>query len=204
MHRFLQWFSGADKQYETLFHCMSGDLPWIWALAVLSSIVILGYVVVACHWFKNLAGLKKGLARSSLFNLTFIFLFCGICGYTFNILDLWYPARRLQVIFLMILSFFTWRYALNVPRLKIVYEEIHRRGELAAELAKVKIIHEESFRLLKGDVKTALDSVINQLSDEIRSTEDIKNKESLVRVLMKAEEAASGLYKIAQVKNKII
>ena len=137
----MRWFSGGDNQYMNLWHCMNHDALWVTIVIVLCSAIILGYLKIAFHWYTNLKTLSRSLAKSSLFNMVNIFLFCGICGYLFPIIKFWWPIWRLYAFFLAILTFFTWRYALNTPRLKVVYQEINKSTDLKSELDHQKRIN---------------------------------------------------------------
>src|SRR4051812_39758658 len=79
---FVDWFAG-DGRYNTLYHCMGGDIFWIVATVVLDLSVAAGYIVIAKHWWKNQRLLAPSPARDALRSMRNIFLFCGICGYLF-------------------------------------------------------------------------------------------------------------------------
>src|SRR5688572_23347281 len=109
---FLYWFSGGDEQYHTLYHCMRGDIVWIVITIVLDILVASGYIIIAHHWNVNEKLLdKNSRARHALSHLKNIFIFCGICGYIFIPIKMFWPAWRLYDFFLVILVFFTWKYA---------------------------------------------------------------------------------------------
>jgi signal transduction histidine kinase len=130
------WFSGGSVQYHDLQHCMMGDRFWIMATVLLDLAVAAGYIMIAYHWWQNQKRLPTGLAKSALANMRNIFVFCGICGYLFIPIKMFWPAWRLYDFFLVILVFFTWRYAMGTRQLKVIYSELGRSSQLAEDLRK--------------------------------------------------------------------
>ena len=130
----LRWFSGGDQQYHLLGHCMGHDTFWITATVVLDLAVAVGYVLIAFHWHKNERTLPPSPARQALVTMRNIFTLCGICGYLFIPVKLFWPAWRLYDLFMVGLVFYTWRYALNVKGLKVLYSAVGRSDQLASEL----------------------------------------------------------------------
>jgi hypothetical protein len=96
MREFFLWFSGgAASQYHSLSHCMRGDTFWIAITVVLDLTVAAGYLVIAFHWNKNEKLLPKSPARTALRHMRNIFVFCGLCGYIFIPIKMFWPAWRL-------------------------------------------------------------------------------------------------------------
>ncbi len=133
-HDLYLWFSGGDRQYHLLSHCMSGDWFWIWTTVALDVAVAAGYVSIAFHWRKNERTLPPSPARQALADVRNIFTFCGVCGYVFIPVKLVWPAWRLYDLFMLGLVFYTWRYALNVKGLKVLYSAVGRSDQLESEL----------------------------------------------------------------------
>lgn len=165
----------------TTWYCMNHDAPWVLTIGVLCIGVIISYLIIAYHWYKNLATLKKGLAKSSLFNMVNIFLFCGICGYLFPLIKMYWPMWRLHALFLLILNIFSWRYALNTPKLKVVYEEIHNAGELTEELNQEK---KRTGRVLfhASKVGSPVDEIAKEVLKALEETRDPETKIRLERI----------------------
>jgi signal transduction histidine kinase len=132
------WLSGGATQYHPLTHCMSGDTFWITLTVVLAVAVAVGYAVIAFHWRKNERTLPPSPARRALATMRNIFTFCGICGYVFIPVKLVWPAWRLYDLFMMGLVFYTWRYALNVKGLRVLYTAVGRSDQLATDLASAR------------------------------------------------------------------
>src|SRR4051812_25701462 len=121
----LDWFAGNGR-YQTLRHCMGNDTLWIVVTVLLDLAVAAGYVLIALHWSRNERGLPDIPAKRALANMRNIFAFCGICGYLFIPIKMFWPAWRLYDLFMVALVWFTWKYALDARRLKVVYNEIGR------------------------------------------------------------------------------
>src|SRR5262249_38946313 len=118
----------------TLVHCMNHDWLWIGTTVVLDLAIASGYVLIALHWRRNERSLKESPAKSALRNMKQIFLFCGLCGYLFIPIKMFWPAWRLYDGFLAILAYYTWRYALGSWDLRFVYNELGRSQRLAEEV----------------------------------------------------------------------
>jgi signal transduction histidine kinase len=132
--RIVQWFAGGDTPYMDLWHCMSGDVVWIVATIALALSVAAGYVVIAKHWWQNQKTLPDSPAKRALATMRNIFLYCGLCGYVFIPIKMFWPGWRLFDFFLLVLAYYTWRYAWNTKNLKVVYAELGRSTRLQADL----------------------------------------------------------------------
>jgi|GEM_PF-1998917 len=161
----IDWFAGGDRGYMTLVHCMSHDYLWIGITVALDLVVALGYVLIALHWRRNESGLRDSPAKAALGTMKNIFLFCGLCGYVFIPVKLFWPAWRLYDGFLAILAYFTWRYAWNTRELQVVYNELGRSDQLAQDLqASREEVRRRSFFLnaVSHDLKTPLNGLMLQ------------------------------------------
>src|ERR1041385_9005863 len=111
------WLTGASGDapgYMKLNSCMRHDTPWIWATVALDLSVAAGYGLIAMHWWKNSRTLPNNVpAKHALGNMRNIFGFCGICGYAFIPIKMVWPAWRLYDMFMLVLVYSTWRYALR-------------------------------------------------------------------------------------------
>lgn len=52
-------------------------------------------------------------------DLAYVFLWCAVCGYGMSILMFVWPAYRLLAIFLLVLNFFSWRFASSLGDFKV-------------------------------------------------------------------------------------
>ncbi len=127
----LQWFPGGGG-YRKLAHCMNYDTFRIALTVVLDLTVVAGYVFIAAHWGRNERRLEQSAAKSALGSMKRIFVLCGVCGYLFIPIKLFWPAWRLYDLSLAVLAYSTWRYALSAQELRVVYEQLDMTEQLGA------------------------------------------------------------------------
>jgi signal transduction histidine kinase len=165
--RFLDWFTGgASYPYMRLIECMSGDWTWIAITVGLDLAVATGYALIALHWWKN-SKLVPGDSppKRALDRIRNIFIFCGLCGYLFIPVKMVWPAWRLYDMFMLVLAYYTWRYALEARGLKVLYSEFSRSEKLASDL---KASQEQSQRksaflnAISHDLRTPLNGMTLQ------------------------------------------
>ena len=162
----LNWFAGGRDGYMTLVHCMNHDTFWIALTVALDLAVALGYILIALHWWRNERALEESQAKLALRSMKNIFLFCGICGYVFIPIKMFWPAWRLYDGFLAVLVYFTWRYALRTRNLAVVYSELGRTERLAKDLEETREdSRRKSFFLnaISHDLKTPLNGLMLQV-----------------------------------------
>lgn len=165
LSRITQWFAGGDRPYMRLSDCMAGDTFWIALTIALDVAVAVGYALIALHWSRNSRTLPAIPARAALNNMRNIFVFCGICGYVFIPIKMLWPAWRLYDLFMLVLVYFTWRYAWSARDLKVIYAELGRSNKLAADL---ELSREESrqksifLNSISHDLRTPLNGLVLQ------------------------------------------
>ena len=161
----IAWFAGGSNGYMSLVHCMNHDWPWITVTVILDLAVAVGYILIALHWRRNERILPDSPAKSALGSMKNIFIFCGICGYVFIPIKMFWPAWRLYDAFLVVLVYLTWRYALSSRQLSVVYNEINRIESLAVELEESKQEARRKSHFLNAlshDLKTPLNGLMLQ------------------------------------------
>jgi len=122
----MQWFAGGDPGYMRLYGCMRQDVLWITITILLDLTIAAGYAMIAMHWWKNARSLPPIPAKSAMGNMRNIFVFCGICGYAFIPIKMFWPAWRFYDIAMGFLVYFTWKYALSAKTLNVVYSALSR------------------------------------------------------------------------------
>lgn len=197
---FVGWFAGGPDPYMTLVHCMNHDWVWIGITVALDLTIAAGYVMIARHWRRNELELPDSPAKRALSNMKAIFLFCGLCGYLFIPIKMFWPAWRLYDAFLLVLAYFTWRYALGARTLAVVYRQLRRTDQLAQDLAASLADSRrksEFLSALSHDLRTPLNGIVLQaeLADLVLETGDpAAVRESLAEIKACAR-ASSDLLK---------
>jgi signal transduction histidine kinase len=162
----IHWFSGgAEHPYHNLFHCMRQDTLWVTLTVVLDLTVAIGYLLIAKHWWVNQRSLPDSAPKRALGSMRNIFLFCGLCGYVFIPVKMFWPAWRLYDLFMVILGYFTWKYAWGARELKIVYNAIGRHETLASELqaSRAEVQRKGLFlNAISHDLRTPLNGLMLQ------------------------------------------
>jgi signal transduction histidine kinase len=159
----ISWFAGGRDGYMTLIHCMNHDTPWIIITVALDVLVATGYALIALHWRKNEAQLREGAAKTALSDMKNIFVFCGICGYLFIPIKMFWPAWRLYDIFLAVLAIYTWKYAWGARGLKVVYNALGNTEKMAQDLRETRAEAERKTFFLNAishDLRTPLNGLV--------------------------------------------
>ena len=192
------WFSG-DGRYMTLIHCMGHDYPWIVLTVMLDIAVAAGYGAIAMHWWKNERMLPPIPAKRALRHMRNIFLFCGLCGYAFIPVKMFWPAWRLYDLFMCFLVYFTWRYAWGARELKVVYNELGRTNQLAEDLKQSRQESAEKTFFLNAichDLRTPLSGMIlhaDLAKHGVEKRDDATIESALAEVKSSAQIASSLL-----------
>ncbi len=191
----LNWLAG-NGAYMKLTHCMGHDTPWIAATVALDLANALGYALIAIHWWRNARHLPKVPAKDALGNIRNIFVFCGICGYLFIPIKMFWPAWRLYDLFMAALVFYTWRYALASRDLKVVYSAL---GKTTALQEQLEHSLEESrgkarfLNALSHDLRTPLNGLMLQTNLAELSLQDPQSLRGVMKEMRDQVTAAASL-----------
>ncbi len=161
----ISWFSGGSDGYMSLIHCMNHDWLWIGTTVFVDFAVAVGYVIIALHWRRNEKSLPQSPAKSALGSMKNIFVLCGLCGYLFIPIKMFWPAWRLYDAFLLVLVYKTWRYAVGSRQLAVVYNEIGRTEQLASEREDARLESRRKSNFLNAishDLRTPLNGLMLQ------------------------------------------
>jgi signal transduction histidine kinase len=202
--KLLNWFAGGDTPYMTMRHCMNGDWFWIILTIALDAAVATGYGLIAMHWWRNARRLPATPAKAALANMRNIFLFCGICGYTFIPIKMFWPAWRLYDIVMLALVYFTWKYAWSARELKVIYSELGRTDQLAKDLRQSQEeSRKKSFFLnaISHDLRTPLNGLVLQTAlakMSVTSNDPEALKTSLLEIEASARATADMLDRLLE------
>jgi signal transduction histidine kinase len=200
----LNWFAGGTTPYRTLFQSMSRDWTWISVTVTLDLAVATGCSLIALHWWKNQKGMSPGPAHRALGHMRNIFVFCGICGYLFIPVKMFWPAWRLYDMIVAVLAFYTWRYAWGARDLRVVYNELRRSNQLAEDLEASQAEGKRKSFFLNAvghDLRTPLNSVMLQsqwAEMSLAEGDPEAVKESLAEIQASARAAANLLNNILE------
>lgn len=198
---FVQWFAGgSDSPYMDLYHCMNEDNLWVAITVILDLAVAAGYVLIARHWWVNQKSLHNPQARKALGRMRNIFVFCGICGYLFIPIKMFWPAWRLYDLFLVILAYQTWRYAWGARDLKVIYSELHRTERLERDLEDSRAESRRKTRFLNAishDLKNPIYGLSLQARAAARSLER-SQVDNTREAIDNIEKSTAGLVNLLQ------
>jgi signal transduction histidine kinase len=145
-----------------LYHCMSHDWLWIGITIFLDVAVASGYVLIALHWWRNQQRVGPSPARRRWPTSATSSSSAASAG-TRSSRSRWSGRRGgLYDMFMLVLAYQTWRYALRAKDLKVIYAELGRTTQLAADLEKSR---EESrkkthfLNALSHDLRTPLNGI---------------------------------------------
>jgi signal transduction histidine kinase len=201
----VQWFSGGPHEYMPLTHCMNYDMFWIRLTVILDLAVATGYVLIAMHWRRSERLLPPSPAKAALGNMKRIFVFCGLCGYLFIPIKMYWPAWRLYDGFLVVLIYYTWRYALRTRELRVIYEELGKTSDLRRDLEQSREDGRRKSYFLNAvshDLKTPLNGLMLQaeLADlNLESDDHEALRESLAEIKSCARTTADLLNRFLEI-----
>ncbi len=183
------WFTGGDRPYHNLFHCMRQDTLWVTITVALDLAVASGYVLIAMQWWRSEKVVQDSPSKKSLGQLKNIFIFCGLCGYLFIPIKMFWPAWRLYDLFLGVLVYFTWRYAWGARELKVIYEGLERSDRLSMELEQSRAnrdVLEGYVRQRTQDLEKANGALQAEMEQHKRASEELAKERNLLRTLIDA------------------
>lgn len=110
-----EWWStsfGGDK-YMTLLHCARHDMIVIYTIIISCCWIVIRYACIAIYNIR--AALRSQDVISRRYNISFaaLFMFCGIGGYAFTVIRIWWSSYKLLAIILLLIGISTelfWRY----------------------------------------------------------------------------------------------
>lgn len=125
--------------YMPRLHCMiradgTPDWPWIIVYVALNIGVLTGYLLIFRFWCKSYYAEAPIDRNPALMNLALIFLLCATTGYLLSILMFWWPAYRLQALFLAVLAVVTWVFASKAGGLRASFSAFRLERELQESL----------------------------------------------------------------------
>lgn len=193
----IDWATNYGR-YNTLFHCMARDKLWVGITVALDLLVASGYVLIALHWWRNQRVAPPSPAKKALGDMRNIFIFCGMCGYLFIPVKMFWPAWRLYDIAMGFLVYFTWKYALSVKSLQVVYNALDRTDKLEKELAASQ---EEARRrafflnAISHDLRTPLNGLMlqSELAEISADTNDPDTLRSSLAEIKASAKATADL-----------
>jgi PAS domain S-box-containing protein len=172
----INWFAGGKNSYHTLYHCMHGDTLWIAITVGLDLAVAVGYLLIARSWGESERLIQNvNPAKVALGRLKNIFIFCGICGYLFIPIKMFWPAWRLYDMFMAVLVFLTWRYALRARDLQIIYSAVGGHDHLE------RLVREHT-----SELAAANDALRAQIAEKEAAAHALTMERNLLRTLIDA------------------
>src|SRR5689334_8293858 len=133
----IRWFAGADYVPGARH-----DLLWAWVTIALSSLVFVGYGVIAFNWYFQWKLSRHAEAKAALARLRNICLSCAFCGLALYVTDVPWLLWRSYDVALIFLVFYTWSFVVKMRGLSLVNERLARIDELEQAARKYQEIAE--------------------------------------------------------------
>ncbi len=193
------WLTGGPKhQYMSLVHCMDHDTFWIAVTVTLDLAVAAGYLAIAWHWWIQERSIPPCPERQALARMKRIFIFCGLCGYIFIPIKMYWPAWRLYDAFMLVLVVQTWRYAWGARDLRVIYKQLGLARTLAVELeaSRAETLRQTEFlNAVSHDLRMPLNRLVLQadLLDVACKTGDAELLNDTIREIRESAKASAKL-----------
>lgn len=125
--------------YQPRTHCLqtaTGGVDWFWVglLVVLTLGVTAGYSRIFLFLRRAYLAERQEDRNHKLMQLSWIFLWCSICGYVLSALMFVWPAYRLTALAMLALNFWTWRFVWNLGDFGISMKAKRLQRELRESL----------------------------------------------------------------------
>lgn len=151
-------------------HCLqtaAGDPDWAWiaALIALNVVVAAGYTRIFVFWRRCYLDEQPRDRDGKLMDLAWIFALCAVCGYVFNVLIFFWPAYRLLALFMVGLTYVTWRFALDLEPFRKSFTAHRLQRQLTAALEKDNHELEEKNTELEQAHRS-----LSEITDELRKS----------------------------------
>ena len=133
--------------YMPRIHCLrtaEGDPDWAWItpLIVLSAGVVGGYLVIYRFWRRCFLAEEEHDRNTPLMQLAYMFMLCAVCGYGFQMIMFFWPAYRIQAIFLVFLNIVTWRFVWRLKPFELSFQAKRFQRQLNEQLTHEKQVLE--------------------------------------------------------------
>jgi len=177
------FFSNFGR-YMPRIHCLrtaSGDpdWPWIFALLLVNVSVIAAYLKIFLFWRKTYLAENPEDRNVKLMDMAHIFLWCAMAGYGLSTLMFFWPAYRLLLLALIVLSVWAWKFAWNPRELEVslqarrlqreLQETLEARANELAEQVAVRTRELESARRAAEQADFSKSRFLANMSHEIRT-----------------------------------
>jgi PAS domain S-box-containing protein len=106
------------------------DIFWSWVTIALSTLVALGYCVIAFNWYFQTKLHQFAEARAALRQLRWICFCCGVCGSTLYLTELPWQFWCAYDLALLIVAMRAWKFLLQMRGLSLLGERLAQVDEL--------------------------------------------------------------------------
>ncbi|HLO41380.1 MAG TPA: ATP-binding protein [Phycisphaerales bacterium] len=156
---FVNFWTG-NGSYMPRTHCMvtaegKPDWPWIIALVFLTTLVIGAYARIFVFWRCSYLEVAPPDRNRKLMQLAWIFALCAVCGYAMSILAFVWPAYRLLTCLMVVLVFWSWKFAFSLGEFRVSFEARRYQRELHETLKNREIELERLVSLRTQELEAA-------------------------------------------------
>lgn len=116
----IDWLSTSSytgEAYHTLLTCLQGDIVLMVLIYSLCTVVLAGYIKIYRMFLSLIHEVEHTPAAQTFRRLADIFLYCGLSGYGFTLVSMFFPVWKIQPVLLLLLAYATWDFILRKSNL---------------------------------------------------------------------------------------
>lgn len=137
MMDFFKWWytDSSGNPYMTFSECALGHDLIIQATMIVSIAVMFIYLRIGINAYRKAKTYPKSLTKSYLLNKMNVFVLCGVSGYGYTVLSVYYNPYKLRLLLLIILAIYSYKFYKSIVKTNII-ENILKREKAVEQKIK--------------------------------------------------------------------